>query len=248
MSRKLTKEEIVERAKNVHKDKYDYTDLVYKDMSTNINVKCKIHGEFFQRPFDHLKGLGCSKCGVIKSGLTRTLTNNEFIEKANKIHNNKYKYPNAIYLSANKKLLITCENHGDFEQTPNNHISKKHGCPNCSKLKKLNSELFRDRSIKIYKDKYDYSFSDYINNKTEILPSIITNKHICVDCGKEIDKKSVRCIKCNSKKRKDETIRRIPNKETLLNDIKEFGYCGTGRKYNVSDNTIRKWLKILDEK
>ena len=101
---------------------------------------------------------------------------------------------------------------------------------------------------KINKIKYINELIDYINNKTEILPSIITNKHICVDCGKEIDKKSVRCIKCNSKKRKDETIRRIPNKETLLNDIKEFGYCGTGRKYNVSDNTIRKWLKILDEK
>jgi hypothetical protein len=34
-----------------------------------------------------------------------------------------------------------------------------------------------------------------------------------------------------------------PSKEQLLFEIKNFGYCGTGRKYGVSDNTIRKWLK-----
>jgi transposase-like protein len=30
----------------------------------------------------------------------------------------------------------------------------------------------------------------------------------------------------------------------LIIDINELGYCGTGRKYNVADNTIKKWLKI----
>lgn len=34
-----------------------------------------------------------------------------------------------------------------------------------------------------------------------------------------------------------------PSKDILEKDIKELGYCGTGRKYGVSDNAIRKWIK-----
>lgn len=34
-----------------------------------------------------------------------------------------------------------------------------------------------------------------------------------------------------------------PDPITLEADVKELGYVGTGRKYGVSDNAIRKWLK-----
>lgn len=179
MSRKLTKEEIVERAKNVHKDKYDYTDLVYKDMSTNINVKCKIHGEFFQRPFDHLKGLGCSKCGIIKSGLTRTLTNNEFIEKANSIHGDKYKYTNVNYVNAFIPVTITCLLHGDYKQKPYLHLNGR-GCHKCKadftgNRLRSNKEEFINKANQIHKNKYDYSVSKYKDARTKI--KINCSKH-----------------------------------------------------------------------
>jgi len=38
-----------------------------------------------------------------------------------------------------------------------------------------------------------------------------------------------------------------PNKDQLLKEIKENGYCATGRKYGVSDNSIRKWLKQYEK-
>lgn len=34
-----------------------------------------------------------------------------------------------------------------------------------------------------------------------------------------------------------------PDMDTLLNDINEMGYSATGRKYGVSDNAVRKWIK-----
>ena len=59
-------------------------------------------------------------------------------------------------------------------------------------------------------------------------------------CGKLIDRKSDSCRKCYGV-----SLRRQkrPNLEVLLNDIEELGYKGTGRKYGVSDISIRKWLK-----
>lgn len=38
-------------------------------------------------------------------------------------------------------------------------------------------------------------------------------------------------------------VKERPNLETLLNEIEKLGYVGCGKKYNVSDNTIRKWIK-----
>jgi len=64
-------------------------------------------------------------------------------------------------------------------------------------------------------------------------------KHYCV-CGNEKSKKSKICKSCSDVKQRK--IKR-PDKETLLKDIEELGYTGTGRKYGVSDNAIRKWIK-----
>lgn len=60
------------------------------------------------------------------------------------------------------------------------------------------------------------------------------------NCGKEITKIS---NKCNSCEKKDRRKVERPEYDTLLKDINELGYSGTGRKYGVSDNAIRKWIK-----
>ena len=70
--------------------------------------------------------------------------------------------------------------------------------------------------------------------------NILNKKRIkfCLDCGKEIYKTSIRCKKC------DEISRRKverPTQDQLIKDIEELGYCGTGRKYGVSDSAIKKW-------
>ena len=61
--RRLTKEEFIEKARQVHGDKYDYSKVEYKNNKTKICIVCPIHGEFWQRPNDHLNGRGCDKCG-----------------------------------------------------------------------------------------------------------------------------------------------------------------------------------------
>ena len=65
---------------------------------------------------------------------------------------------------------------------------------------------------------------------------------LCQDCGCQISKNAItyRCSDCSHKtSRKAER----PPREQLLKMVEENGYCATGRKFGVSDNAIRKWLK-----
>jgi len=71
----------------------------------------------------------------------------------------------------------------------------------------------------------------------------VKKKYYCL-CGKEISKNSTSCSDCNNIKRRTK-IR--PSKETLIQEVKEYGFSATGRKYGVSDNAIRKWIKFYEK-
>lgn len=59
---KLTTEEFIAKANAVHGDRYDYSKVEYINANTKVCIICKDHGEFWQSPYTHLKGHGCSKC------------------------------------------------------------------------------------------------------------------------------------------------------------------------------------------
>ena len=60
----------------------------------------------------------------------------DFISQAKEIHGDKYDYTNTEYKKSSEKVSIMCriEGHGTFDVTPNNHVSKKSGCPPCAKI------------------------------------------------------------------------------------------------------------------
>ena len=66
MAKKLTTQEFITKAKKIHKDTYDYSNVDYKGSKTKVKIRCKIHGEFSQVPSDHLRGKGCPKCGYLR--------------------------------------------------------------------------------------------------------------------------------------------------------------------------------------
>ena len=65
----------------------------------------------------------------------------------------------------------------------------------------------------------------------------------CIDCGTSISKQATRCQKCLGKIRFDDAVKGRPSLKKLKEQVTKHGYTGTGRIYNVSDNTIRKWIK-----
>jgi hypothetical protein len=160
MSKKLTQEEFLKRAIKTHGDRYDYSDTKYIGRHKKIIIKCKTHGQFEQTAGDHLSGRGCSKCmGFDKS-------TEEFIKEANTIHGDKYDYLLTNYIGSNKKITIICPMHGQFEQTPSNHLTGK-GCPKCNGKNKTTVE-FKKQASGIHNNFYDYSLTNYIESNKKI--------------------------------------------------------------------------------
>ena len=165
----LNTEKFIERAKKIHANKYDYSKSIYIKGSLKLIITCPNHGDFEQRPSDHLKGQGCPKCAVNFKSNTDL-----FIFKANLIHNNMYDYSSVEYINSNLKVSIICKKHGKFKQTPTEHL-KGSGCPKCASNYKLNTESFIIKAKQIHNDKYDYSKVNYINSYDKIM--IICKKH-----------------------------------------------------------------------
>ena len=95
-----------------------------------------------------------------------------FIKKFKKVHGNKYDYSKVEYINAKTKVCIICPIHGEFWQTPSDHIQGK-GCRKCgyeklASLTKIKLIDFIKRAKEIHGDKYDYSKVEYKNNKTKI--------------------------------------------------------------------------------
>ena len=128
---KYNNDEIINKFKTIHGDRYDYSKTVYNGIITPISIICPIHGEFLQLPSLHMQGCGCPKCGIIKSGKSKCLTTEEFIEKAKKIHGDKYDYSKVEYVDYDTPIVIICKKHGEFLQTPDAHLQGK-GCQSCS--------------------------------------------------------------------------------------------------------------------
>jgi hypothetical protein len=96
-----------------------------------------------------------------------------FIKKANEVHSNKYDYSKSIYNKSNEKIIIICNIHGEFYQTPSNHI-QNHGCKKCAidirKQKQTNTqEEFIKRVNERWPNLLDLSKTIYVNFKSKII-------------------------------------------------------------------------------
>ena len=163
-----TVSDFITKARSVHGDRYDYSKVKYEAAHKKVCIICPEHGEFWQTPSGHLSGRRCPKCA-------KTYMDTKFfIEKAKKIHGNKYDYSKTEYVKDKVKVCIICPEHGEFWQDPSSHLSGC-GCPKCGGSKKLSNEEFIAKSQQIHGHVYDYSMVDYINRATPV--KILCKKH-----------------------------------------------------------------------
>ena len=158
----MKKDVFIEKAKKVHGDFYDYSKVDYIGCNNEVCIICPKHGEFWQKPSTHLRGHGCQKCGHIKS--TTIQSQEKWIEKAKKVHNEKYDYSKVEYIGWDQKVCIICPEHGEFWQTAVYHL-KGRGCPLCGS-NKLTENEFVEKAIKVHGNTYDYSNLNYVNMST----------------------------------------------------------------------------------
>jgi hypothetical protein len=195
MPPKLTQEEFIARAKEKHGLRYEYPSVNYINSTTKVKIGCPIHGEFLQRPSDHLYGNGCPDCNQYKK-----LTKNDFLKAAKEKHKgyfylapyeSSYQKIDILCITCIKKLLLnyrffkgpTGKNFAEsikyfwpegaiFRQRPASHI-RGSGCPKCAGNQKMTNEEFIARAELIHK--YNYEKVNYKNSYTKI--KIICSEH-----------------------------------------------------------------------
>ena len=210
-TKKLTTEEFITKARKIHGDKYDYSKVEYINNLTKVCIICPIHGEFWQTPNRHLSGCNCPFC----SHQSFKDTKESFIEKARKIHGDKYDYSKVEYVNSHTKVCLTCPKHGEFWMAPTNHLRNR-GCPKCKNeliatLNSSNTLEFIAKARKIHGDKYDYSKVEYIKNYIKVCiicpthgefwqtPHMHLHGHGCPICNESHLKNEIRMLLNNKK-------------------------------------------------
>lgn len=170
-NRKLTISSFIKRANTIHKNKYDYSKVVYKGIYNPVLIICPIHGEFTQIPNTHLSGKGCPKCGIETNALNRKsiFTKNVLLQEAEMIHGTKYNYTKTILNGKKKPFIVTCPIHGDFQKDYYHFIKRQQGCPKCGAIKRwdtrgrMTQDEFVLKANKIHDNKYTYDVSNYVS-------------------------------------------------------------------------------------
>jgi predicted nucleic acid-binding Zn-ribbon protein len=254
-SKRRTISEVIEQAKEVHGNKYDYSLITeYKNDRQKYPIICPEHGVFYQTMNNHIKGKqGCPKCGRVIVTNKIKFTTKEWVSIAKEIHSDTYDYSKVDYKDGNTKVCIICPKHGEFWQDPSNHIHLKQGCPKCGNVisnqekeivKYLQSILTKNTVIKenvkniINNGEIDILIPEYnIGIEFDGLywhSEIYRNKYYHLNKTLECEKKGIRLIHVFE----DEWIYKQDIIKSMFNNI--FGITKNkiyGRKCNIKEVT-----------
>ena len=161
-----TVQQFVKKAKKVHKGWYSYERVKYTNNRIKVDVTCPEHGSFLVSPSNHLRGKGCPPCGRLITAETsrRHMTGKtppnkisleNFIKRANIVHDDHYSYGKVQLVDIKKNIVITCLEHGDFVQRPDHHLQGV-GCPTCNQSK-------GEREINMILDKWKIKYEIQAN-------------------------------------------------------------------------------------
>lgn len=215
MSKKLTNIDFINNAYVKHLTKYDYSKVEYKNAISKVCIICPNHGEFYQIPRNHIKGQGCPKC------YGKNKTNDDFIKIAISIHGDSYNYSKTQYNSRNSLSIFICPKHGEFNQTPKNHLEGK-GCPKCCGKNKTNEIVITEFKL-IHNNLYDYSKINYKKANTKV--RIICKKHGIFTQTPTCHLRGQGCPNCKMSKGEKAIIRTLLDKNIKFNPQHKFTDC-----------------------
>lgn len=215
----LDTNKFIKKATKKHGDRYDYSKVDYVKSNLPVIIICRDHGEFLQRPANHLLGQGCVVC----AGRAKSDTE-DFIRKALLIHGDKYDYSKVDYITALRVVDIICKEYQfTFKQTPNNHL-RNHGCIHCSGTAQSDTDDFIRKATLKHEDRYDYSQVDYVNCKTKVKIICQSNDHGAFVQAPSDHLSGQGCFRCLSKGYSDVQIQWLEFVEKYEGiEIQHFG-------------------------
>lgn len=152
----------IKQKRNDHGEFYDYSNVIYEGMNKKVEIICPKHGPFWQTPLNHIQNHNCPECGKINYKEKRTLTTEEFLDRAQKNRSDScsvYDYSKVVYKGNSEKIEIICPKHGSFWQNPKDHAHKNSGCPICnsSHLEEKTRWALTDLGIKFeFQKRFDW--------------------------------------------------------------------------------------------
>lgn len=229
--KKYSNEEIIEKFKKKHGEKYDYSLVEYFGMFKKVKILCKIHGIFEQTPKNHITGKGCGKC----RGLHQT--NTEIINRFQLIHDDLYDYLKTIYKNMKTKVIIICSKHGEFLQTPDTHL-RGSGCPKCknSKGESKIHKLLTDRKINFVPQKMFDKCRNPLTGKMLPFDFYLPDFKMCIEYDGEQHFKKMRFKKSNLEK-------------IQMRDKEKTNYCKKNNIFllRISYKEIKKIEDIIND-
>ena len=198
MGKKITTTEFIRRAREIHGDKYDYSQTVYHKSKEPVDIICPTHGLFHQTAISHLCGHGCTKCGVASTHDIQRRSTESFIAKAREVHGDRYDYSSVEFVNTYTPVAILCPIHGKFYQKPHDHFM--YGCRLCGGRAKMDNESFIKAAKHTHGERYDYSTVDYVSSVKKV-------KIVCTEHGvfMQTPRSHIHgdgCPKCGIEKRK----------------------------------------------
>lgn len=209
--------------------------------------KCLVCGNIWNICWSNLKqGKGCPVCSTNKNAEKRKSNTEEFIKKAKIVHGDKYEYFRVDYILAREKVFITCKEHGDFLQTPNDHLNG-YGCPKCIKNIKLYTDTFIEKAKVVHDDLYDYSRVNYITHRHKVKIVCKIHGEFEQDAGSHLAGHG--CPKCNvtdgvynitlAERNKEIWLKR----QAIVYFVKLFNECESFFKIGITTNITSSRMK-----
>ena len=214
-------------------DTLSFPDLNYISNRHKVSVRCNIHNITYAAwPTNLSSGRrGCPDCGP-------KLTLRDFIEKARKVHGNKYNYDKVEFVNTTTKVIVTCPHHGDWSVKPVAHYHVGSGCPGCALDKNhLNTVTFINRARQVHGDHYDYSKAT-VNKNTDIV-KIVCPIHGEFEQAARSHLAGYKCRQCtveNSRSSLTEFIKKAKHVHGNIYDYSQAVYINSKTKLTVICN------------
>jgi len=175
---------------------------------------------------------------IIKRSKNRTFTYIEFINKSNEVHSKKYNYSKVNYINSQTKVIITCKEHGDFEQMPNSHLQGR-GCEKCAIINSKEKQIFSvqefiNNAKEIHGNLYDYSNVIYTGANDKVIIVCKMHGSFNQNPSKHINAKQG-CIKCSGrfKLTNEDFVKRAKDFYGDLYDYSKCIYVNCDTKVNI---------------
>lgn len=155
-------------------DNSKWTVIDFKN-NMDVSVQCKKCGHIRHTNANNVYRFGCKLCAANEHANKTRSNTEEFIQKAQRVHGDRYNYSKVNYINCKTPVIIICKEHGEFKQNVNHHLQGE-GCPECRCNNiRSNTAEFIAKAIRIHGDQYDYKFVNYKHSMSHV--KIICKKH-----------------------------------------------------------------------